>query len=60
MPREGLLKTKRVKIQNQSNQIQNQLWHVIFIKRDFQKTVKCLPGIQKTNKALPEGSAELY
>ena len=28
--------------------------------RHIQKTVKCPPGIQKTNKALPEGSAQLY
>ena len=35
MPREGLLKIKGVKTQNQSNQIQNQLWYVVFIKRDY-------------------------
>ena len=35
MRREGLLKIMGLKMQNQSNQNQNQPWHVVSIKRDY-------------------------
>ena len=90
MLRKGSLRIKGGIIPNQSNQNQNQSWHVVFTKEVYviikgtmkqgepftnmfvplalawggkidtcQKTVKCPPRIQKTNRALPEGSAKV-